>query len=90
MKALWTGLAFTAVFVAAGVFFISRGLNDADKYASIASFLLALVALGASAVAGVRRAADRPAEKNVVRKIKKAGQVFVGDHTTVHNEEHLH
>ncbi|GID97030.1 hypothetical protein ACFQFC_38510 [Amorphoplanes digitatis] len=84
------------VFVLAGVFFATRGsLGEADQYASVGSFLLALATLaGTALIAARRRAPERPADdpgggaatgsRIRIGKIENVGHLAVGDHNTTH------
>jgi len=87
MRSWLTAGGFAVVFVAAGVFFWTRdSLSDADQYASVGSFLLALVTLGATAVAGLRRRAqDEPpatGSRITIKDLRSSGNVQIGDRTT--------
>jgi hypothetical protein len=66
MKVRLTATVFALAFVAAGVFFATRGsLSDADQLASVGSFLLALGTLGSTAVIAAR---SRTTERTEVRR----------------------
>jgi hypothetical protein len=86
---MWlTAGGFAVAFVLAGVFFGTRdSLGDADQFASIGSFLLALVTLGATAVMALRRrAADEtpPASGSriTINDVHSSGNLQIGDGTT--------
>ncbi|WP_433788966.1 hypothetical protein [Actinoplanes sp. CA-252034] len=86
---LWlTAGAFAVAFVLAGLFFGSRdSLGDADQYASVGSFLLALVTLGVTAVVALRRREpeDPPAaagSRITIKGFRSSGNVQIGDGTT--------
>jgi hypothetical protein len=83
-----TAGGFAVAFVLAGIFFRTRdSLSDADQYASIGSFLLALITLGTTAVLALRRraAADTPpatGSRITVKGFRSSGNVQIGDGTT--------
>ncbi|MET8150443.1 hypothetical protein ACIBSW_09640 [Actinoplanes sp. NPDC049668] len=82
-------------FVLAGVFFATRGsLGEADQYASVGSFLLALATLAGTALIAARRRAPERSEDDPgggatgsrirIGKIENVGHLAVGDHNTTH------
>ncbi|MEU7909297.1 hypothetical protein [Actinoplanes sp. NPDC049118] len=96
-----TAAGFALAFVAAGVFFATRrSLGEADQYASVGSFLLALATLGGTAVVAARRRGPGPpaapgagaadsgdgagGSRIRIGKIENVGHLAVGDHTTAH------
>ena len=85
MRFWLTASAAVAVFLAAGVFFATRGsLGEADQWASVGSFLLALATAGIAVTIAARRRPDETGgSRNHVNKIKDAGVVSIGDHTTI-------
>jgi hypothetical protein len=94
---LWlTAGGFAVAFVLAGVFFQTRdSLSDADQYASIGSFLLALITLGVTAVLAVRRRApeDTPpatGSRITVKNFRSSGNVQIGDGTSATMTNHYY
>ncbi|MFC4068796.1 hypothetical protein [Actinoplanes subglobosus] len=85
---LWlTAGGFVVAFVLAGIFFGTReSLGDADQYASVGSFLLALVIAGVTAVAALRRRSqeDTPAggSRITIKGFRSSGNVQIGDGTS--------
>jgi hypothetical protein len=86
---LWLAAGgFAVAFVLAGIFFRTRdSLSDADQYASIGSFLLALLTLGATTVLALRRRTpeDTPPATGgriTVKDFRSSGNVQIGDGTT--------
>jgi len=92
MRFWLTAAGCSLAFVLAGVFFATRqSLGEADQYASVGSFLLALATLGGTAiVAARRRGPASPPEPGAagsrfrIGTIKDVGQLTVGDHSTTH------
>jgi hypothetical protein len=93
----WLAAAGLAVaFLAAGVFFATRGsLGEMDQYASVGSFLLALATIGGTALVAARNRApanrpepggeeQTPGSRFRIDKIENVGQLTVGDNTTTH------
>jgi hypothetical protein len=86
---LWlTAGGFVVAFVVAGIFFRTRdSLSDADQYASVGSFLLALVIAGVTVVAALRRRAQDaetppPGSRIHIKNFRSSGNVQIGDGTT--------
>lgn len=80
----WAAGAVVVLLVGAGIFFLAVGLGDADRYASVGSFLLALAVAGGT-VAMWFRSRSRAAEVDPVtpppgsRNAYGDGPVIQGD-----------
>jgi len=90
MRSRLTAAAAFLAFVLAGVFVATRdSLGDADRYAGVGSFLLALATLGGTAIVAARKR-EPPGPPGAVGsrfrigKIENVGQLTVGDHSTTH------
>ncbi|BEL03682.1 hypothetical protein Q0Z83_018730 [Actinoplanes sichuanensis] len=76
---------FAVAFVSAGVFFGTRdSLSDADQWASIGSFLLALATLGTTAVLALRQRPpdEAPPDRITIKNLRSSGNVQIGDGTS--------
>ncbi|WP_433536524.1 hypothetical protein ACQPZK_01270 [Micromonospora sp. CA-249363] len=82
---LLVAVAFVVALVAAGIFFVSQGLNRADQFAGIGAFLLALLVAGFTALNALRRQPSKDSE--AVTKdgntVTKSGVVSMGPNATV-------
>lgn len=80
-------LTVAVALLGTGVFFAVQNLDRADKYASVASFLLALAIAGVTLVIHLRRRgkpADSSSEPQRIYHIDRAGTVFTEQVRTAH------